>query len=162
MTELPSVRQGHDINSISALGRLLKSAAYEFITGTPATHQRVLTRDPKRVARDLRDVFGWSCAFRLDGLPAGVHELLEASGQLQSLGGDLFRSGLRFSSLGPLLLAHSAYPTCEADAVFFGPDTYRFCRLLTEWAPTVHSALDIGCGSGAGGQGFRPEAHHEA
>jgi len=151
MLETSKVKQGHDINAISALGRLLKSAAYEFTTGTPATHQRVLARDPTRLAKNLRDVFGWSRAFRLDDLPYETVELLKASGHMESLDGNLWRTGLRFSSLGPLLLAHSAYPTREADAVFFGPDTYRFCRLLTEWAPTVHSALDIGCGSGAGG-----------
>ncbi|WP_141119835.1 methyltransferase, partial [Mycobacterium avium] len=53
-----------------------------------------------------------------------------------------------------LLLAHSAFPTEAADAVFFGPDTYRFASVIEEslrqrFAP-IRRAVDIGCGSGAG------------
>ena len=44
--------------------------------------------------------------------------------------GDGWRSALRVSSLGDQLYFHSAYPTCEPNAVFFGPDTYRFLRAL--------------------------------
>jgi release factor glutamine methyltransferase len=151
MSEPVLTRQGEDINAIAVLSRLLQSSGHQFTTGTPATHQRVLAREASRLANDLLDVFGWSRSFRLETLPRQVSELLQASGFLEQVGEDLWRSGLRFSSLGTLLMAHSAYPTREPDAVFFGPDTYRFCRLLTDWAPTVHSALDIGCGSGAGG-----------
>jgi release factor glutamine methyltransferase len=151
MSERKGTHHGRDIDAITVLGRLLQSLEYRFTTGTPATHQRVLSREPKPLTCDLRDVFGWSRPFRLTDLPPKVGELLEASGFLEDLGGDMRRSGLRFSSLGSLLLAHSAYPTRETHAVFFGPDTYRFCRLLSAWAPSVSSAMDIGCGSGAGG-----------
>jgi release factor glutamine methyltransferase len=48
------------------------------------------------------------------------------------------------------LFAHSADPTLENDAVFFGPDTYRFCDLVERWAPTAQRVVDVGCGSGAG------------
>jgi release factor glutamine methyltransferase len=47
----------------------------------------------------------------------------------------------RFSTLNNLLLAHSPYPTTDADAVFFGPDTYRFCKLISD---TIKKAVDIG------------------
>src|SRR5262245_51347843 len=47
-------------------------------------------------------------------------------------------------------------PTDQADAVFFGPDTYRFVRALSQSlrgfaAPARCRIVDIGCGSGAGG-----------
>jgi SAM-dependent methyltransferase len=54
--------------------------------------------------------------------------------------------------VGPLLLAHSAYPTTSPDAVFLGPDTYRFASFLESRAPRRIGALaDVGCGTGAGG-----------
>jgi SAM-dependent methyltransferase len=71
---------------------------------------------------------------------------------------------VRFASLGggasarssagsgsELLLAHSAYPTLSADAVFFGPDTYRFAALLAARVERAGHVADVGCGSGAGG-----------
>jgi methylase of polypeptide subunit release factors len=70
--------------------------------------------------------------------------------------GTWLKSKVRFSSLGQLLLMHSQFPTTTADAVFFGPDTYRFARALRAtlaawpgWKPK--RMIDIGCGSGAGG-----------
>src|SRR5690606_1800990 len=38
-----------------------------------------------------------------------------------------------------------------ADAVFFGPDTYRFCAFVAREAPHARFVVDVGCGSGAGG-----------
>ena len=61
---------------------------------------------------------------------------------------------VRASTLDGDLFLHSAFPTTAADAVFFGPDTYRFTRAvrahLTE-KRLLKRALDLGCGSGAGG-----------
>lgn len=143
--------------ALARLGRSLRQAGYHFITTTPATHERVLARDHgdartggMRLARDLRDVFGWSRPFEPSLLSSEMLGLLEASGQLLRAG-DYLQSGLRFSSLGDLLLAHSAYPTTAADSIFFGPDTYRFCALLDRFSPTADAIVDIGCGSGAGG-----------
>ena len=49
---------------------------------------------------------------------------------------------------------HSAYPTEAPDAVFFGPDTYRFAQVIETFLQHqgghVRRAVDIGCGSGAG------------
>jgi hypothetical protein len=59
----------------------------------------------------------------------------------------------RFSTLNDLLLAHSPYPTTDADAVFLTLDTYRFCKLISD---TIKTTVDIGCGSGAGGMRFIP------
>lgn len=139
--------------ALLALGKSLQQLAYAFVTPTPETHRRVDERAARHeglLARDLRDVFGWSRPFRPELLPSALVQLLEASGELESEG-ELRRSRVRFSSLRGLLLAHSAFPTEASNSVFFGPDTYRFCSLLEHWAPRAKRAVDIGCGSGAGG-----------
>ena len=66
--------------------------------------------------------------------------------------GAMYRSLLRVASLDSLLFLHSAFPTEAADAVFFGPDSYRFVRfVLAELAAEpVERLIDIGGGSGAG------------
>ena len=134
---------------LAKLGRALRDAGYAFITPTPATHQRILARGGQ--ARTLRDVFGWSRPFPPQLLPEMQLALLEEAGALERAD-LLLRSRVRFSSLGPLLLAHSAYPTTAPDAVFFGPDTYRFASFLTARAPQrIGSLADVGCGTGAGG-----------
>ena len=142
------------------LGRSLRQRAYTFVTPTPETHRRVNRRAELReglLAKDLREVFGWSQPFRPELLPRELLGLLEASGELEHEG-ELLRSRVRFSTLRNLLLAHSAFPTSAADSVFFGPDTYRFCRLLDHWAPRVGRALDVGCGTGAGGLSMQGKA----
>src|SRR3989449_8872679 len=134
---------------LAKLGRALRDAGYAFITPTRATHQRILARGGQ--ARTLRDVFGWSRPFPPQLLPETQLALLEEAGALERAG-PLLRSRVRFSSLGPLLLAHSAYPTTAADAVFLGPDTYRFASFVQSRAPPRIGALaDVGCGTGAGG-----------
>lgn len=132
----------------------LQEQGYRFTTVTPATHARVLARDSEP-ARDLRDVFGWSKPFAPGLLPEQPLQWLQQAGLLRQKG-QLLASDVRFSSLGALLLAHSAYPTDGADAVFFGPDTYRFADLIAagierEPLPPGARILDVGCGSGAGG-----------
>lgn len=140
-------------DALLALGRDLQAQGYSFVTPTPETHRRVNERAEKHeglLARDLRDVFGWSRPFRPELLSSDQLRLLEASGELES-DGVLLRSRVRFSSLRGLLLWHSAFPTSSPSSVFFGPDTYRYCALLERWAPRAGRAVDIGCGSGAGG-----------
>src|SRR5690348_2956216 len=105
------------------LGRLLRDGGgYAFVAPTPETHRRVNTRHggPARAAT-LRDVFGWSRPFEPDLLPPEMLRLLDRAGALDEEGGgsQLLKSRVRFSTLGPGLYAHSAYPTVEADAVFF-------------------------------------------
>lgn len=144
------------IEQVIALGRHLQSTQYEFITVTPLTHQRVLRNLGSMAARDLRDAFGWNLPFNADLLPAGLLEALFAGGVLENAGGGRYWSTLRFSTLGPDLYAHSGYPTTQEDAVFFGPDTYRFAALVTgELAARPLKAgsriLDMGCGGGPGG-----------
>ncbi|CAN5885855.1 class I SAM-dependent methyltransferase [soil metagenome] len=84
---------------------------------------------------------------------------MERAGLLEQVG-SLWRSTLRIASIDDDVFLHSAYPTVEADAVFFGPDTYRFARFMKQAlserlartrSVTSVRVLDIGCGSGAGG-----------
>jgi SAM-dependent methyltransferase len=130
------------------LGRAIAATSYAFVTPTPETHRRVYER--RAVARDLRDVFGWSRPFRANLLPSHWLDLLDAAGALQVYGA-LMRSKVRFSTLERGLYMHSAFPTETADSVFFGPDTYRFCAFIKRHAARAPRVADIGCGSGAGG-----------
>jgi release factor glutamine methyltransferase len=148
------------MDPIASLGRALRERGYAFVTPTPETHRRVLARGAS--ARTLRDVFGWSKPFGPGVLEPALLEGLEAAGVLQRDRGQL-KSGVRFSSLGPLLLAHSSYPTTAPDAVFFGPDTYRFAAFLRARAPAEIGILaDVGCGTGAGGLLLAPRARSVA
>ena len=140
--------------ALLALGQELKACGYRFTTVTPLTHRRVVARDPERGAATLEDVFGWSRLFGRTGLPDRIIALLEDAGELDTAEG-LLRSTVRFSTLDGQLFVHSAYPTDQNDAVFFGPDTYRFARVIKHAlkdAPALpRRVIDIGCGSGAGG-----------
>jgi len=134
------------------LGRALQRARYEFVTVTPETHRRVNARADRTgagKATDLRGVFGWNRPFVGETLPRELLDLLRAADALGD-DGEFFRSRVRFSSLQGGLFVHSAFPTEETDAVFFGPDTYRFCTLLARWAASARRVVDVGCGSGAG------------
>ena len=144
------------MDPLAILGRALRDEGYSFVTPTPETHRRVLARGPPD-ARDLRDVFGWSKPFAPGFLPWRLEALLDSAGALRREG-KLLTSGVRFSSLGPLLFAHSPYPTVEPDAVFFGPDTYRFAALLDDRVQRAGRVVDVGCGSGAGGLLLAPRA----
>lgn len=119
------------------------------MTVTPDTHRLVLERDP-RPARDLRDAFGWSRPFAAALLPESLLQLARDADVIRS-DGDLLRSSVRFSSLGRHLYAHSAFPTLSANAVFFGPDTYRFSAFVARSLQRCGCLVDIGCGSGACG-----------
>ncbi|OPB00887.1 SAM-dependent methyltransferase [Pseudomonas fluorescens] len=135
------------------LGRRLQADDYRFITPTPLTHTGVITRLDNAPASDMRGIFGWSRPFDAQVFePAEWRELQEAGIVVKAHG--RWYSTVRWSTLGPLLLAHSAFPTEDADSVFFGPDTYRFAGVIDDclrerFAP-IRRAVDIGCGSGAG------------
>lgn len=132
------------------LGLALKRAGYHHTTVTPATHQRVVRRQQPRSRASITDVFGWSLPFHDGDLPARLVGLMRDGAILQ---GDSagWRCNMRASSLDGQLYFHSAYPTSAANAVFFGPDTYRFVRALQAELDVrpVARAVDIGCGSGA-------------
>jgi methylase of polypeptide subunit release factors len=141
--------------SLLELARAVEKTGYRFTTTTPESHGRVLMRLGNEGARSLRDVFGWSRCFDPAILPGGLFTLLQAADAVIAEG-ELWRSRIRFSTIDDLLLMHSAFPTQASDAVFFGPDTYRFIAALRQAidggsVPPWHRAADIGCGSGAAG-----------
>jgi len=139
-------------NGLRALLRYLSDVRYRFVTPTPATHARVIARLDRRIARDARDVLGWNLPFRR-GTMGQLEQLLEKAGALHDMDG-LRASLVRVSSLGSRLFLHSPYPTLEENAVFFGPDSYRFVALIRASMPQRRWSgariVDIGGGAGVG------------
>ncbi|MGV3742735.1 MAG: methyltransferase [Burkholderiaceae bacterium] len=142
--------------ALKELGQALKRSGYRFTTVSPATHARVNGRAGNEWAKDLAGVFGWSRPFNLSMLPNEVLALMRTADVMvpHGDGGDAFRSRLRASSLDEELFFHSAYPTTEADSVFFGPDTYRFANAIEQFISlhgiNARRVIDIGCGAGPG------------
>lgn len=131
----------------------LDSRSYQFVTPTPATHHRVVARENKAVGFTLRDLFGWNLPFEPDLIPGPLVETLAGAG-LVELAGRLFKSRVRVSSVQDRLFVHSGFPTDEENAVFFGPDSYRFVDFIRSELvrfPGVRRLVDIGAGAGVGG-----------
>ncbi len=147
-----------------ALLRLLERLAargYAFVTPTPETHARNLRRRNGETAASLRDAFGWSLPFD-HGFEPELADLLHHAGAIEATDG-AERSAVRVSSLRGRLFLHSAYPTEAEDAVFFGPDSYRFADLIRDELADLEPRriVDIGAGSGVGAltaAGLRPAA----
>jgi methylase of polypeptide subunit release factors len=132
----------------------LEARGYAFVTPTPATHARVVARPDRQEAATLADVFGWSLPFGDRVIEDDLRAIVDAAGILEDAGAGRRRSRLRVSSLQGKLFLHSAYPTDDRDAVFFGPDSYRFADLIVdELAGCERTAriVDIGTGGGVGG-----------
>jgi SAM-dependent methyltransferase len=134
------------------LAQTLKASGYRFTTVTPATHARVNARPANAWAGQIEDVFGWSRPFKEGLLPAGLFRTMREARVLQPHG-EGWISSIRASTLHGQLFLHSAYPTTASDAVFFGPDTYRFADAIGRHLAgdtEVRRAIDIGCGAGPG------------
>ncbi len=127
----------------------LDARDYDFVPPTPLTHARAL-RNGAAGVEPLHDLFGWSVAVR--ELEPDLHALLQRAGAAVETP-DGVRSTLRVARLDGQLFLHSAYPTDAHDAVFLGPDSYRFARLirveLADWRGGG-TLLDIGTGAGVG------------
>lgn len=137
------------------LGRWLAATGYRFVTVTPRTHARVNARAGSREANSIEDVFGWSRPFPPSLLPDVVLQMLVQADAVTGRAGMLV-SRVRFSTLDDGIYIHSVFPTLEPDAVFFGPDTYRFATLIKQAlaadpGPAGGCIVDVGCGAGAGG-----------
>jgi len=145
------------------LGRRLRADGYRFTCVTPATHALNNAKSGAAQASDLRGVFGWSRPFPRSLLSADELEQLRTAQVLHEEGA-LLRSQVRWSSLDDLLLVHSAYPTEASDAVFFGPDIYRFAQVIHDHLQRcpvrVEHAVDIGCGTGIGALLIARAAQH--
>jgi methylase of polypeptide subunit release factors len=128
----------------------LKARSYAFTTITPASHARVVARPDRQMAQGTEDVLGWSLPFTADTIAPEVFDLLDRADVLEPAEGG-YRSTVRVSSLDGELYLHSAYPTEAEDAVFFGPDSYRFADLIAaELSECTGTLVDIGTGSGVG------------
>jgi methylase of polypeptide subunit release factors len=144
---------------LNAAGLLREVAAtgYRFTTVTPLTHQRVLARRGREPGTTLRDIFGWNLPFEAGAVSPALLATMKDAGVVRH-SGTLLQSTVRIASLGDDLFFHSAYPTVQENAVFFGPDTSRFARFIRHalqprrvHTPRPLRVLDVGCGSGAGG-----------
>lgn len=145
------------------LGKRLRADGYRFTCVTPATHGRVNAREGAEQARTLRDVFGWSRPFAPSLLSADELQQLEGA-QVLVPQGELLASRVRWSNIDDLLLVHSAFPTDAGDAVFFGPDSYRFAQVIHDHLQhsltRIEHAVDVGCGSGVGALLIARAAQH--
>lgn len=144
----------HRVDDLIELGNYLRAKNYDFTAVTPLTHERVLTRSaaPRHIA-SLRDMFGWNRFFSAEAaeaLPAALFDRLQHQDLIRPSGAD-FRATVRFATIGDRLYLHDGYPTVADDAVFFGPDTYRFVNAIERSLRPCPTLVDIGCGSGAGG-----------
>ncbi|MFP5393077.1 MAG: methyltransferase [Gammaproteobacteria bacterium] len=100
-------------------------------------------------ALDAAGILGWSRPFRHNSATATLEQLLRDAAVIAPHE-DGWRSTVRVSSIGEQLYFHSAYPTDADDAVFFGPDTYRFMRAVVGALATgdkPHRIIEIGCGA---------------
>lgn len=134
------------------LALALGASGYSFTTVTPATHARINARPGNAWARSAEDVFGWSRPFRQGVLTPALFESMRDADVVKPHG-DGWLARVRASTLHGRLFLHSAYPTTESDAVFFGPDTYRFADAIARTLAgdlRVRRAVDIGCGAGPG------------
>jgi len=141
-----------DDDALFELLQFLEAEDYRFTCVSPATHERVLARLPQDTP-PLRDIFGWNRPFAADQIAAELLGLLQRGECVEETHGQL-RTRVRVASLNDRLFLHSSFPTASTDAVFFGPDTYRFVRFLLAHREELASArriVDMGAGSGAGG-----------
>lgn len=150
----PQLQAMHEAEAaLVELGRFLKAEGYRFTTVSPLTHSRVNARKGNECATDLEGIFGWSRPFDIAAVPEDLCLRMRNAGVLVREG-SRYRSLVRASTLGGQLFFHSAYPTAEVDAVFFGPDTYRFVNAVEQYLAglrtPVRRAVDIGCGGGPG------------
>ena len=131
----------------------LKAHNYAFTAVTPLTHSRVNARSENAYAQDLGGIFGWSRLFSAEVAGAELLRLMQAADILEPHDNG-WRSRIRVASLGSHMFIHSAFPTVESNAIFFGPDTYRFIaaieRHLQRRTAPIRRAVDIGCGAGPG------------
>ena len=140
---------------LSFLHRFLSMSGYKFVTPSPATHHRVNARVENALATNLSGAFGWNRPFARGLLPPEIFHLLSSDGLIRPCQAG-WTSSVRASTLDGELFLHSAFPTLSDDSGFFGPDTYRFVRVIKQHLRErkrrpIRRLLDIGCGSGAGG-----------
>jgi len=133
---------------------LVKRRRYAFVTPTPATHARVVARADRKLGSTLTDILGWNLPFNVGETDSELVACLLFANALAMSGGKA-HSRVRVSTLRGQYFLHSAFPTRDRNAIFFGPDSYRFADLIAnELAGTPLRAgariADIGIGAGVG------------
>lgn len=134
--------------------KFLKEQNYRFTVITPLTHERIIKRKESLSSRSttLRDIFGWNLTFAPEDLDPQLFVLLEKADLIHIENNQCF-SKIRVASLEDELFIHSAFPTVENDAVFFGPDTYRFYYHLKQYlltqSPSCQRTVELCCGTSA-------------
>lgn len=132
----------------------LEQQDYQFTAITPLSHQRILDRKQNDLNKEitLKDIFGWNLGFKKTDLDPALFSILEEH-QLLKFQENLYLSQVRVASLNNALFIHSAFPTIEQDAVFFGPDTYRFAyhlkQHLASRSDPLKRAVELCCGTSA-------------
>lgn len=138
-------------DGLLALLAWLERNDYDFVATTPASHANRLASPRLPPADNARHILGWSRSFDPAGIPAELLARLREADVLTETPAGL-KATIRVSRLAGLLFCHSAYPTDAEDAVFLGPDTYRYVRLVQRHLPGCRADgryVDIGTGSGA-------------
>ena len=159
--DAPIDENKHNPQKLGLLLAYLKKHDYCFTTISPASHEKVNNRLENALAKNLADIFGWNRVFSTNAVEAYLFDLMQTANILTKVDSG-WKSRLRVasidscinSSINTQLFLHSAYPTTDNEAVFFGPDTYRFATAIHHFLSTnkqpIYTAVDIGTGSGAG------------
>ncbi|OWK28518.1 methyltransferase [Sphingomonas mucosissima] len=132
----------------------LRAQDYDFIAPTPASHARVLQRPDRQVGATTADLLGWSLPCNADRLDPAILHALEQASLLERRPDGLVRAAVRVSNVFGQLFVHSRYPTQQQDAVFLGPDSYRFADYISRnlsGLPSRARIMDYGAGAGVGG-----------
>lgn len=130
----------------------LKEKHYRFTVITPLTHQRIFMRKANLSSelRSLKDIFGWNLPFYSEDLDPQLFILLKHA-DLIRIENNQWLSNIRIASLEDELFIHSAFPTLDHDAVFFGPDTYRFYYHLKQYlfnqTQPLERSVELCCGA---------------
>jgi methylase of polypeptide subunit release factors len=137
--------------SLQTLLSRLAGAGYAFTTPTPSTCRRKVEK-PTPGPRSLRDIFGWTLGFAQSDLEPDLLALMQDSDcVIPDPAG--WRATVRISTVHGRLFLHSAFPANQPDAVFLGPDSYRFADLIAAeiGQQPIRTIFDVGAGAGVGG-----------
>ncbi|MDI3377145.1 MULTISPECIES: N5-glutamine methyltransferase family protein [Acinetobacter] len=130
----------------------LEEQHYRFAVITPLSHERIFKRKKhlSNTVRSLKDIFGWNLPFYPEALDRQLFIILK-NADLIRLEDQQWLSSVRVASLDEKLFIHSAFPTLETDAVFFGPDTYRFYYHLKHYllhqTHVIQRSVELCCGA---------------
>lgn len=173
MTNDDNTKNTSRYQALVELLKAIKNTDYAFTTITPASHAVINSRRENTWAKNaefmvgmneessrhriLCEIFGWSRPFYQVDIEASIFDLMRQAHVLAPYE-DGWKSTVRISTAqdqthGSQFFLHSAFPTTDADSVFFGPDTYRYLREIqaqTAGASDVKRAVDIGSGAGPG------------